>query len=128
MQHPLVGLRTALELAEGRSVLVCAVDLPLITPTLIRRLAMAEPESAPAVLAAHDGAVQPLLGRYSSQALDSLRVADPGVALRQAVGALEVQLLEVQDPLELFNVNTPGDLSRAAAVLCGPGRSGQLPI
>lgn len=128
LQHPLVGLRRALELAEGRTVLVCAVDLPLVTPTLVRRLVAAEPESAQAVLAAHDGAVQPLLGRYSSHALESLRAADPGVALRQAVGTLEVQLLEVEDPLELFNVNTPGDLARAAAVLCGPGLNAQLPI
>jgi molybdenum cofactor guanylyltransferase len=128
LQHPLVGLRTALELAEGRDVLICAVDLPLVTPALIRRLAAAEPQSAPAVLAAHDGAIQPLLGRYSSRTLEPLRAADPGVALRQTVRALEVALLEVGDPLELFNVNTPGDLARAAAVLCGPGLSAQLPF
>ena len=28
LQHPLIGLRTALELAAGTTVLVCAVDLP----------------------------------------------------------------------------------------------------
>jgi molybdopterin-guanine dinucleotide biosynthesis protein A len=127
-QHPLVGLRTALELAGGRTVLVCAVDLPLVNPTLVRRLAFAQPERAPAVLVSHGGAVQPLLGRYSAQALAPLRAADPGIPLRQAVGALEPQLLEVGDALELFNVNTPADLAQAAAVLCGPGRSARLPI
>jgi GTP:adenosylcobinamide-phosphate guanylyltransferase len=37
------------------------------------------------------------------------------------VGALGPRLMEVADPLELFNVNTPADLERAAALLCGPG-------
>jgi molybdopterin-guanine dinucleotide biosynthesis protein A len=43
LQHPLIGLRTALELAAGRTVLVCAVDLPLVNPALVRRLASAPP-------------------------------------------------------------------------------------
>jgi molybdopterin-guanine dinucleotide biosynthesis protein A len=128
LQHPLVGLRTALELAAGRTVLVCAVDLPLVSPALVRRLAFDEPESVPAVVTGHAGAIQPLLGRYSAQALEPLRAADPEIPLRRAVGALEPQLLEVGDPLELFNVNTPADLARAAALLCGPELSARLPI
>ena len=128
LQHPLVGLRTALELAGGRAVLVCAVDLPLVSPALVRRLAFDQPESVPAVVTSHGGAIQPLLGRYSANALGPLRAADREIPLRQAVGALEPQLLEVGDPLELFNVNTPADLARAAALLCGPPLSTRLPI
>jgi molybdopterin-guanine dinucleotide biosynthesis protein A len=128
LQHPLVGLRTALELAAGRTVLVCAVDLPLVSPALVRRLAFDRPESETAVVTARGGAIQPLLGRYSVRALESLRAAGPETSLRQAVGALEPQLLEVGDPLELFNVNTPADLARAAALLCGPELSARLPI
>jgi molybdopterin-guanine dinucleotide biosynthesis protein A len=128
LQHPLVGLRTALELAEGRTVLVCAVDLPLVTPTLVRRLAFDQPESAPALIASHGDAIQPMLGRYSAHALEPLSAASPEIPMRQAVGALEPRLLEVAHPRELFNVNTPGDLARAAALLCGPELSTRLPI
>jgi molybdopterin-guanine dinucleotide biosynthesis protein A len=128
LQHPLVGLRTALELAGGRTVLVCAVDLPLVKATFVRRLALGEPEWATAVVAGRGDAIQPLLGRYSAHALDQLRATDLEASLRQAVWALEPQLLEVGDPLELFNVNTPADLARAAGLLCGPGLSARLPI
>lgn len=128
LQHPLVGLRTALELAAGTTVLVCAVDLPLVNPALVRRLALAQPESALAVVASQGDAIQPLLGRYSGRALELLPRADPETPLRMAVGALEPQRIEVTDPLELFNVNTPADLARAAALLCGPGASARLPI
>lgn len=121
LQHPLVGIRTALELAAGRSILVCPVDLPLVTPVLVRRLAFAAPQSVPAVIASHRGAAQPLLGQYSARALELLPAADPGVALRDAVAALRPELLEVADQTELFNINTPADLERAAALLCGPG-------
>jgi hypothetical protein len=48
--------------------------------------------------------------------------------LREAVGALSPALIQVDDPVELFNVNTSADLARAAALLCGPGLSGRLPI
>ena len=128
LQHPLIGLRTALELAAGTTVLVCAVDLPLVNPALVRRLALAQPESALAVVASQGDAIQPLLGRYSGRALELLPRADPETPLRTAVGALEPQRIEVTDPLELFNVNTPADLARAAALLCGPGASARLPI
>lgn len=128
LQHPLIGLRTALELAAGRAVLVCAVDLPLVNPALIRRLASAQPQEALAVVAAQGEAIQPLLGRYSARALEILLRADPGIPLRAAVGALDPRRIEVSDPLELFNVNTPADLARAATLLCGPGASAQLPI
>lgn len=117
LQHPLVGISTALELAAGRSVLVCAVDLPLVTPAFVRRLACAPPESAPAVVASHEGTIQPLLGRYSACALGPLRAFDEGMPLRDAVEALGPSLLDVSDPVELFNVNTSADLARAAALL-----------
>jgi molybdenum cofactor guanylyltransferase len=128
LQHPLIGLCTALELAAGRTVLVCAVDLPLVNPALVRRLALAAPEAALAVVAGQGDAIQPLLGRYSGRALELLRRADPASPLRATVGALEPQRIEVSDPLELFNVNTPAELARAATLLCGPGASSRLPI
>src|SRR5271169_6084302 len=34
-RHPLIGIVEAIALAGGRPVLVCAVDLPFVTPALI---------------------------------------------------------------------------------------------
>jgi molybdopterin-guanine dinucleotide biosynthesis protein A len=116
-QHPLVGLREALALAGGRSVVVCALDLPLVTPELLRRLASGSLGSAPAVVASHGTAVQPLLGRYAPEAEVPLRAAGLRAPLREAVMALAPRLLEVDDPELLLNVNTAADLERAAAAL-----------
>ncbi|MBV9356272.1 MAG: molybdenum cofactor guanylyltransferase [Chloroflexi bacterium] len=117
--HPLVGIRQALALAAGRPVLVCAADMPLVTVELLRRLAAADGHGAPAVIASADGRPQPLLGRYEQAALQSL--SDPESAgdrpLIEAVTAIGPRLLEVEDARLLFNVNTPGDLVEAAAML-----------
>lgn len=114
--HPLVGISQALALAGGRPVLICAVDLPFVTPELVGRLAATQPAGAPAVLASHRGAAQPLLGCYQPSALELLG-ASRDRPLRELVAAINPRLLEVDDPDALFNVNVPDDLLRAAAML-----------
>jgi molybdenum cofactor guanylyltransferase len=120
-RHPLVGIVQALGLADGRPVIICAADLPLVTPELIDRLASIDPRGAPAVIAAHRGDTQPLLGRYEPAAAhllaDAQAGARAGVAVRDAVAAIGPRLFEVEDPDLLFNVNTPDDLLQAAAML-----------
>jgi molybdenum cofactor guanylyltransferase len=113
-RHPLAGVRHALGLAEGRPVLVCALDLPLVSADLIRRLANADAGGAPAVVARGAGQIQPLLGCYYPQALSRLPPVGPA---REAVAGLAPAVLEVEDPDVLFNVNTPDDLLQAAAML-----------
>ena len=115
-QHPVIGIRHALTLAGGRSIMVCASDLPLVTPTLIDRIVHAHPSGAPAVVASHGGAVQPLLGCYrqSAAALLGGSVDRP---LRELVAAIGARLFEVEDADELFNVNSPDDLLQATAML-----------
>lgn len=122
-QHPLVGLIEALALAGGRSVLACAVDLPLLTPELVGRLLGAPP--ATAVVASHREQLQPLLGRYSAEALAQLRSAPPDAPVREAVAALRPVCIEVGDGGLLLNVNTPGDLQRAAEALSRRAPSGR---
>jgi molybdopterin-guanine dinucleotide biosynthesis protein A len=122
-QHPLVGLREALALAGGRSVVVCALDLPLVTSELVRRLVSGFSGSAPALLASHGGAVQPLLGRYRPEAAGPLQAAPLRAPLRKAVMALAPRLLEVDDPELLLNVNTAADLERAALALSRRSRT-----
>ncbi|MGO9904077.1 MAG: molybdenum cofactor guanylyltransferase [Solirubrobacteraceae bacterium] len=128
-RHPLVGIVHALQLARGRAVLVCPADLPFITPALIRSLALARTADAPAVIATRAGALQPLLGCYEPAAARLLADAAAGGELpaRAAVAAIGPRLLEVEleGPDELFNVNSPGDLRRAAALLLARGRPDQ---
>jgi molybdenum cofactor guanylyltransferase len=118
-RHPLVGITQALALAGGRPVLVCAGDLPFVSPALIRRLAKADPGRAPAVLACAGGAMQPLLGCYQPRALDLLAAEARAASgrLMDVVAALDPVLLEVDDPDELFDVDSPDDLLIAAAML-----------
>jgi molybdopterin-guanine dinucleotide biosynthesis protein A len=117
-RHPLIGLMHALDLAEGRPVLSCPVDLPFVTAEVIRRFAEEDPGDAPAVVASAGGVVQPLLGCYQPQARERLRSAGfgPDVPVRRAIAAIAARQLDV-DPQVLFNVNSPDDLLQAAAML-----------
>lgn len=114
--HPAIGIAEALALAGGRSVLVCAADLPFVSPGLVRKLVSASSGGTPAVLAAAQGRVQPLLGCYQAKAARLLRPGDER-PVREQVAELDPRIVEVEDPRELFNVNAPEDLLQAAAAL-----------
>ena len=117
-RHPLFAIVHALERAAPRAVLVCAGDLPFVTPALIARLAKASGGEA-AVVAAVGGRIHPLLALYRPAALAALRDAlrrRPDGSLTAAVEALEPVRLAAAET-ELMNVNTPEDLGRAEALL-----------
>ena len=118
-RHPLVGITQALALAGGRPVLVCACDMPFVSPELIRRLVKADPGRAPAVVARAGGVMNPLLGCYQPRALDVLAraVGPDGDPLTETVAGIDPVLLDVDEPEELFDVDTPDDLLLAAAIL-----------
>jgi molybdopterin-guanine dinucleotide biosynthesis protein A len=118
-RHPLLGVVHALELAEGRPVLVCPVDLPFVSAGLIRRIIEAGRGPAAAVIAARDGRTQPLLGCYHPEALGPLSAAlgHSETPVREAVAALHPSHYEVEDDDELFNINSPDDLLLAAAMV-----------
>jgi molybdopterin-guanine dinucleotide biosynthesis protein A len=124
--HPLIGIVHALELARGRSVLVCACDLPLVTPELVRGIARADAQGAAAVVSRVEGRPQPVLARYLPAALAPLSSAleEEGVPLVEAVERLNPHYYDVPDPTLLFNVNTPEDLLRAGALLTARDRLG----
>jgi molybdopterin-guanine dinucleotide biosynthesis protein A len=119
LSHPLVGIIHALAMAEGRAVLVCAGDLPFVTPAVISMLASADAGGALAVIAAADRVEQPLLGRYEPQAVELLNALmhEPGIPLRQAVAEIGARVLQLEDSAALFNVNAPEDLLQAAGRL-----------
>jgi molybdopterin-guanine dinucleotide biosynthesis protein A len=118
-RHPLVGITQALALAGGRPVVVCAGDMPFVTPQLIRRLVKTDAGRAPAVIACSGGFMQPLLGCYQPRALELLAGAARAATapLLETVGAIDPVLVEVEDPDELFDVDSPDDLLLASAML-----------
>lgn len=118
-RHPLTGILHALSLAEGRPVLVCAGDMPLVSAELIGAIARADAGPAGAVLASAQGEIQPLLACLQPSVLEPLAQAarHPDMRLQDVMSALGPRLYEVDDPELLFNVNTPDDLLQAAAML-----------
>jgi|SRR5579859_2899622 len=125
-RHPLTGVVHALAVAEGRPVLACACDLPLVPADLIGELAGVDQGDALVVAASGGGRLQPLLARYEPEALEPLSAAlrTEGVSVRDAVSALGVRPYEVSEETFLFNVNTPEDLLQAGALLAARGRVG----
>jgi molybdopterin-guanine dinucleotide biosynthesis protein A len=113
-QHPRAGIVHALERADGRPVIVCAGDMPLVTPELVRRLADA---AGPAVVFRAGGRLQPLLARYEPALLPRLLAAEPDAPLTEVIAGLAPRVLEAPDVRPFFNVNTPEDLAAAAQFL-----------
>ena len=106
-RHPLTGIVHALERAQG-DVLVCAADMPFVTPRALRTLAGAS--GATAVCATNGGTLTPVLALYRLSALPRLKQAGEGEALRQTVARLNPVTVELS---EATSVNTPEDLRTA---------------
>lgn len=117
-RHPLAGIVHALERA-GAAVLVCAADMPFVTPDACRSLlAAAGAGGAPAAVAVAGGVLQPVFGVYAPAALDTLAAAPPGAALTEPVEALRPVRVALPPPL-VRSVDTPEELAAAEAELAG---------
>jgi molybdopterin-guanine dinucleotide biosynthesis protein A len=120
--HPLLGIVTALDQADGRAVLACACDMPFVSPALAASIAET---SAPLVVPRAGGRLHPLFARYAHAMLPALREALARRApLQETVASLAPLILEESDlrafgdPERLFfNVNTPAELARAEGML-----------
>ncbi len=119
--HPIVGVLEALYRARGAAVVICAVDLPLVSAAVIELLASTPADGAPAVIAGAAGRVQPLLARYEPAAAAGLRRAPSQAPLTATVMGLDPRVVAV-DEQALVNVNTAADL-RATARLLGARRA-----
>ena len=123
--HPLLGIVTALQQADGRAVLACACDLPFLTPALADHVAGTD---AHLLIPRAGGKLHPLFARYTHRLLPRLREALAREApLHETLSALDAVILDEEalrafgDPARLlFNVNTPADLERAEAMLAEP--------
>lgn len=118
--HPLIGVAAALREAGGRSIVVCAADMPLVTPEAIRAL-LAAPADAVAVVVRADGRLQPLLARYGPAALPVLEAMVLHEPATRVVERLAPVLVDV-DADVAFNVNAPEDILHASARLDEPAR------
>jgi molybdopterin-guanine dinucleotide biosynthesis protein A len=113
-RHPVTGIVHALATAGG-PVLVCAADMPFVTPDACRSLLQAGP-GADAIVATADGVLQPVFGLYALSALEPLRAAPVDAPLAATVEALDP--VRVALPAALVrSVNTPEDLAEADELL-----------
>ena len=112
-RHPLLGLVTALAHAGGRPIVACPCDTPFVTAALLTTLA-----SSPNTAAVHDGErLHPLLARYQPNQLPDLRAGLNANASATATAERLAPTLIEADAQTTFNVNTPDDLTAAAARL-----------
>ncbi len=115
--HPLTGIAHALAVSAGRSVLVCAGDLPLMTAAVLQALLDARLRSDAAVVPRVAGRLQPLCAIYSPAALPALASRSPSASTTDVVLTLDPRVIELDDEDAFYNVNAPEDLLRAAALL-----------
>ena len=106
-RHPLTGIVHALERAGGDA-LVCAADMPCVTPGACRTLIAAR------AIATAGGRLQPLFGVYRFEWLDTLRAAPPDTALTRTVETLDPPLVELPEDV-VQSVDTPEGLRAIAA-------------
>lgn len=116
-RHPLVGIAHALRCAAGRPVLACAADLPLIMPSVLRELLLADPGEAPAVVPRAAERLQPLCALYLPQSLPALDNFPPDARATDVVEALGPAVVEIDDPNAFFNINAPEDLLQASTLI-----------
>jgi len=106
-RHPLTGIVHALEHGDG-PVLVCAVDMPWVTPDACRSLLDAAP-GAVAAVAVGKGEMCPVFAVYAPDALETLKAAPPDAPLRETVATLDPARVALA-PALLHSVNEPADL------------------
>lgn len=115
-RHPRTGIVHALERAGG-PVLVCAADMPFVTPDACLTLLQAARSTA-VVVATSEGRLQPVFGLYAPAALGALRDAPADAPLTETVEALDPVRVALPPGL-VRSVNTSDELEQAEALLAG---------
>src|SRR6185436_18849621 len=75
-RHPIAGITHALERAR-EPILVCAADMPFVSPDVLSLLAAELQPGLKAAVAFCEGRLEPLLAAYAPEALELLREATP---------------------------------------------------
>jgi molybdopterin-guanine dinucleotide biosynthesis protein A len=118
-RHPLTGIAYALERADA-PVLVCAADMPFVTPAACQSLieAAGGAGAVDAAVAVAAGELQPTFGLYAPTALEALTEAPENAPLTETVAALDPVRVALP-PRLVRSVNTPEELAEAEAELAG---------
>ena len=127
---PMAGILAGLRLARRARLLVIPVDMPMLTPSLLRFLVDLDPDAAVTVPRWRAG-LEPLTAVYDRTCAPFLEglVERGTTAVHQFITstALRVRLVDEPeiyphgDPARLFlNINTQDDLRRAETLLAGP--------
>lgn len=108
-RHPLTGVMHALRTARG-PVLCCAVDLPLLDASTLRRLLDADDGRHACVVPRVGGRLEPLCAVWHPRARRRLRRLPDALSMREVSAALEPLEVAFGDPRPFTNVNVPEDL------------------
>lgn len=112
---PLLALQRLMELHADERLLLCPVDMPLLSAEGLQLLVRAAAEQPGVIHVAHDGErLQPLLGVYPTEASlrNSLDAAIASGERRLQRWLADQPYREMRlDPLELSNLNLPEDLA-----------------
>jgi molybdopterin-guanine dinucleotide biosynthesis protein A len=111
---PLAGVVSAMHVARGGPVLVLAVDLPTVTPDLLRSCARALVRSDQAVIVRQGTTIQPLCGAYGAGLahLAHERLSSDDRSMRAFLDRVPLlSILDVADD-SIWNLNTPEDYER----------------
>src|SRR5262249_38575950 len=117
---PLSGIKAALRWAKSRSadlVFIAPCDTPLLPADIFWRLRAAMDDAPVAVAETMDG-LHPLCGVWRTGALPSLEqalAAGKHPPVRNVLDGLGARRAYFNDPRPFANINTPDDLTRAAA-------------
>jgi molybdopterin-guanine dinucleotide biosynthesis protein A len=113
-EGPVGGLLSAFRIARGRPVFISAVDVPMLTPDVIRSLAEPLATGTTVRIAQVDGEDQPLVGVYGPGVEELVR-ARFEAGTRSVLGVLDgldnIDRIEIHSD-ELFNVNDQADYDR----------------
>lgn len=124
---PLAGVLAAMVWAEGLGavrVITAPVDCPFLPDDLVERLCAEQADTgASIVLAATGGRRHPVVGLWRVGLAGALRDALMS-GTRRVSDFVEGQTVATVafDEVAMFNVNTPGDLAEAEAILARRGR------
>ncbi len=120
----LSALQTAMVAGHGRTVVVCAWDMPFVNAELLEALVTAVESGSECCVPLHDdGRLEPLCAAYAAECADAATwLLDAGEraahALADAVGGTRWPVNDLSADRDgqrtFFNVNTPADLTRAA--------------
>lgn len=125
VESPLAGIHASLINAQGKNIVVAAVDMPLVQPALLRLLAE-ESAGVDVVVPKVGGFLEPLLAAYSPACIHQIEktLAEENRRVVSFYDSVQVKILPEEqvrqaDPglISFCNINLKSDLKKVEQVL-----------